>query len=196
MDVNNISPYIGKSDLGLTKGISYSLDYMLTDTSTDAALNLYEIYFEPEEKYKSKLATVYSYRTNYIAIPKRKTTTTEILYQNVKILIPSPGSDTDKQLSFTLRIDRDYETIKAFEKSLSTTSNGEFDYNSGILWDITVFAYKNDMNGNSTDFTVAKNWKFKNCKIVEIASYNYDYGSTDVPTTTISFIWGYVDESV
>ena len=127
MDTKNIAPYIGKSDLGLSKGISYSLDYMLTDTYTDAALNLYEIYFEPQGE--AKLDTIYSYRTNYIAIPKRKSTTTEVLYQNVKIPLLSPGSDIDKQLSFTLRIDRDYLTVKAFEKSLAHKPNGEFDYN-------------------------------------------------------------------
>ena len=194
MDTKNIAPYIGRSDLGLSKGISYSLDYMLTDTYTDAALNLYEIYFEPQGE--AKLDTIYSYRTNYIAIPKRKSTTSEVMYQNVKIPLLSPGSDIDKQLSFTLRIDRDYLTVKAFEKSLAHKPNGEFDYNSSILWDITVFAYKNDLNGDSNDFTPVKKWKFKNCKIVEIASYNYDYSSVDVPTTTVSFIWGEVDDTI
>ena len=200
--------------------ISGSIDFFLeNETTPDAALNLYEISFTPHDNTKEfhiesvknidssgenigsysedvkddfmGKHLIYSFRTNYFQIPKRTTTTTTMVYQNVEIPMISSGSDQDKTLNFTLRIDSDYLTINAFEMSLNTGPNGEFDYNSGILWTITVYAYRNKLS--SEKFDVVKSWTFNNCRITNIASYNYDYAKSDVPTTTVSFIWDTVE---
>lgn len=159
----------------------------LIDTGADAPSNLYLMSFDTGNQSLSNKLTV---RVGNFTIPSIALNTVELPYMNDVYHKPVPSSNINKIGSFSLRVDQYFECYNILREKVAIDVNGDWlpdedDLEDFIIDNITLNSLKDtDLN------TPIKTWSFKDCFILEVGSFTYDYKTSDPISTTIKFTWG------
>lgn len=187
----------------------------LIQSGPDAQSNLYRAKFTlVGDVLKSKQDTVDGEKgiclpvrlTKYNS-PARSIQTVPLPYQNISIQIPVASSTLENKLSLTFRLDAGYRLYELLKTSLPLNSWGESSSTAESVankygkrtWKIEVDAYSGDEGLESTMYkdipgegTV--NWTYFNCKLLNLPSLGYGYGSTSSLEVSCDFLYERCEE--
>ena len=139
--------------------------------------------------------------------PARSIQTVPLPYQNISIQIPVASSTLENKLSLTFRLDAGYRLYELLKTSLPLNSRGESSSTAESVankygkrtWKIEVDAYSGDEGLESTMYkdipgegTV--NWTYLNCKLLNLPSLGYGYGSTSSLEVSCDFLYERCEE--
>ena len=182
----------------------------LIQSGPDAQSNLYRAKFTlTGDTLKSSQDTVDGESGIYLPVrltkynsPTRSIQTASLPYQNISIQIPVASSTLENKLSLTFRLDAGYKLYELLRTSLPLNSLGGFNSPTESIadrykertWKIEVIAYSGSEGTESAMYekTPGKgtaSWTYFNCKLLNLPSLGYGYGSTNSLEVSCDFLY-------
>ena len=187
----------------------------LIQSGPDAQSNLYRAKFTLEGEFENKednqelidKKIFLPVRLTKYSSPARSIQTASLPYQNISIQIPVASSTLENKLSLTFRLDAGYKLYELLRTSLPLNSWGGFnspmesiaDRYKERTWKIEVIAYSGNGGTESAMYeeTPGKgtaSWTYFNCKLLNLPSLGYGYGSTNSLEVSCDFLYERCEE--
>jgi hypothetical protein len=187
----------------------------LIQSGPDAQSNLYRAKFTlVGDVLKSKQDTVdgekgicLSVRLTKYNSPARSIQTVSLSYQNINIQIPVASSTLENKLSLTFRLDAGYKLYELLKTSLPINNLGGFNLTEESIankynkrtWNIVVNAYSGSEGEGSAMYKETPgegvmSWTYLNCKLLNLPSLGYGYGSTSSLEVSCDFLYERCEE--
>lgn len=175
----------------------------LVQNSNDAMSNLF--YIEFIDSYTSKdshLANSLKLRTNSFTAPAMSQGTYEVNYMTSNMTYPSATVQGSKQLSFTMRVDRNYDLYKYLLSQQAKTSAANLAFATNSIPDpsadgLTIKVYGFDrpltdaemLDPDNTDgFSLMYTFRYCWISQIQLSAYNYSGSSPVTATVTVNFM--------
>lgn len=172
----------------------------LINTGPDALSNLYEVTFIYNDNEVSENGTMtdshsisstqkMSYRTVQFQPPQRSINTTSVPYLNINIDLPTPSLNLNKQVTFGIRVDENYEMVSFLREASIQDSTGNFSYDGkdpSKVFTIIVDLLKPDSKGN---LIAVYRYRYIGCILLNISSPSYNYQGSSNLTLNTTFLF-------
>lgn len=187
----------------------------LIQSGPDAQSNLYRAKFTlTGGTLKSSQDTVDGESGIYLPVrltkynsPTRSIQTASLPYQNISIQIPVASSTLENKLSLTFRLDAGYKLYELLKTSLPINNLGGFNSTTESiatryekrLWEIKISAYSGSEEEGSAMYRETPgegvmSWTYFNCKLLNLPSLGYGYGSTNSLEVSCDFLYERCEE--
>lgn len=177
----------------------------LINTGSDALSNLYEVTFIYNGNKVSESGTMtdshsvsstqkMSYRTVQFQPPQRSINTTSVPYLNINVDLPTPSLNLNKQVTFGIRVDENYEIVSFLREASIQDSTGNFNHN--YKEPSKVFTIIVDLLKPSTDGEMIAVYRYRyiGCILLNISSLSYNYQGSSNLTLNATFLFKDYDE--
>lgn len=174
----------------------------LIEAGSDAMKNLF--YLEFQGGLLEDISQSLKVRVDGFKPPQATQGTNPVNFMTMSLDLPTADISIDKSLSFSFRVDDNYNVYKYLLAQQSATMNGNIGYainrvpdNSDTDYGFTIHAYAYDRTlGESIDdeANYRKIYSFRYCWIPSMSglTYNYDSNSVEKLTVNVKF-WDYDD---
>lgn len=159
----------------------------LIGAGADSFSNLFRVTCSVSDKLGTQVSSNFSARVNNFVIPEVAAKTAQLPYMNGSFEKIVPSSSVNRVSSFNLRIDSNFEFYKAILGYTPVDENGNYK-EPDTIDEIKIEALK----PVGSQLIATRTWRFKDCEILSLGSFTYNYDGSNPISTIIKFTWGYV----
>lgn len=168
----------------MTLHFENSLSELISE-GNDAFSNIYDVEFSFNIPVDVSVYKGIKYRIDAFNPPERVSETEDIPFQGTTVKKIVPGSSTQKESTFSIRLDRGMKYYELIHSLIPMNSKGFNDNFNDTTFTLTVRAYESE--GGTPIYA----WVFYNCKFTKTEAITLSYSNSDKLTVPVNFIYEY-----